>query len=106
MHGFSSITNSIRHAFEKKEKGTITIDVLINQNNHLVFVYKDNGKGISKENLPKIFEPFFTTNREEGGTGLGLNIVYNLVTSTLNGTIECESVENEGVSFILVLPLS
>ena len=100
------VTNSIRHAFEKKERGTITIDVLLNQNNHLVFVYKDNGKGISKENLPKIFEPFFTTNREEGGTGLGLNIVYNLVTSTLNGTIECESIENEGVSFILVLPLS
>ncbi len=99
------ITNSIRHAFEKQEEGLISINVQINPNNHLEITYKDNGKGISKENLSKIFDPFFTTNREDGGTGLGLNIVYNIVMSTLKGTIECNSIENEGVTFIIILPL-
>ena len=100
------ITNSIRHAFEKQEEGLISINVQINPNNHLEITYKDNGKGISEENLSKIFDPFFTTNREDGGTGLGLNIVYNIVMSTLKGTIECNSIENEGVTFIIILPLS
>jgi len=100
------ITNSIRHAFKKQEEGILSINVHINPSNHLEITYKDNGKGIAKENLPKIFDPFFTTNREEGGTGLGLNIVYNIVMSTLKGTIECNSVENEGVTFIIILPLS
>ncbi|OUR70247.1 hypothetical protein A9Q76_07970 [Arcobacter sp. 31_11_sub10_T18] len=99
------ITNSIRHAFEKQEEGLISINVQINPNNHLEITYKDNGKGISKENLSKIFDPFFTTNREDGGTGLGLNIVYNIVMSTLKGTIECNSIGNEGVTFIIILPL-
>ncbi len=100
------ITNSIRHAFEKQEVGIISIDVKIKEDKYLEFSYKDNGKGISEENLPKIFDPFFTTNREKGGTGLGLNIVYNVVTSTLKGSIECKSIEKEGVTFIIILPIS
>jgi len=100
------ITNSIRHAFGKEEEGVINIKVQINPSNHLEITYTDNGKGISEENLPKIFDPFFTTNREDGGTGLGLNIVYNIVMSTLKGTIQCNSIENEGVTFVIILPLS
>ena len=71
----------------------------------LEFIYKDDGKGVSKNNLSKIFDPFFTTNREKGGTGLGLNIIYNIVTSTLKGTMECSSIENEGIKFTIILPL-
>lgn len=62
-------------------------------------IYKDDGKGIPKENLPKIFDPFFTTNRHDGGTGLGLNIIYNIITHTLNGTVTCKSEEDYGVEF-------
>jgi len=94
------IINSIKHAFKEKEKGSISIEVF-KEKNILNLIYKDDGKGISKENLPKIFDPFFTTNRIQGGTGLGLNIIYNIITSRLNGSIICNSEENVGVEFII-----
>jgi len=98
------IINSIIHGYDDKAKGTIEIKVN-KQNNNLLIVFKDDGKGIKEENISKIFEPFFTTNRKHGGTGLGLNVVYNLVTHNLKGTIECNSVEKEGTIFKLNLPL-
>ncbi|MDM8557476.1 two-component regulator propeller domain-containing protein [Candidatus Parabeggiatoa sp. HSG14] len=70
----------------------------------LILRYSDNGKGISAKIINNIFEPFFTTNRQHGGTGLGLNIVFNLVTQKLNGTISCESIEGEGITFTIKIP--
>ena len=99
------IINSIQHGYEEKEKGTISIDIS-KENNTLYLIYKDDGKGISKENLPKVFEPFFTTNREHGGTGLGLNVIYNIVTNNLKGTIKCNSKEGYGVEFRIIVPLN
>lgn len=55
--------------------------------------------------MSNIFEPFFTTNREAGGTGLGLNIIYNIIISQLNGTIVCESEEGKGVLFRINVPI-
>ena len=98
------ITNSLNHGYEKGQKGTISID-LSKDNNNLCLIYKDDGKGIKEEDLPKIFEPFYTTNRECGGIGLGLNIVYNLVSANLKGTMECKSEEEKGVLFKIVTPL-
>ena len=80
------ILNSIMHGFANKKGGDITIKVTLD-NKKLKIIYTDNGKGIKEENLGKIFDPFFTTNRSNGGTGLGLNIIYNMVTSTLKGSI-------------------
>ena len=74
-------------------------------NGKLHFEYADDGKGISQENLRKIFEPFFTTNKKIG-TGLGMHIIYNLVTQKLNGTICCESESNMGIRFIIDMPLA
>jgi signal transduction histidine kinase len=56
--------------------------------------------------INNIFDPFFTTNRQGGGSGLGLHIVYNLVTHKLNGTIQCESMEENGTTFTLDIPIS
>lgn len=98
------IINSIQHGYKQKIKGVITLDISM-KNNYISIIYKDDGKGISKENLKQIFNPFFTTNRTHGGTGLGLNIIYNIVTSNLNGTIECESKEGFGVMFKIVIPV-
>jgi len=97
------ITNSIRHAFEEGEAGLIEIDVSIDESLHLT--YKDNGKGIKDENISKIFDPFFTTNREHGGAGLGLNIIYNIITCILHGSIECTSEEGNGVIFKISIPV-
>lgn len=96
------IMNSMVHAFKKKEKGKIIIRIEQNKD-ELIIVYTDNGKGIKKENLHKIFDPFFTTNRNNGGSGLGLNIIYNIITSRFKGTIICKSIENEGVEFFIHL---
>ena len=97
------ILNSIKHAFQKKEKGDIFLEIST-YNDTIKFEYKDNGKGIKKENLEKIFEPFFTTNREEGGTGLGLNVIYNIIKNNLKVTIDCKSIENKGVKFTIIIP--
>ena len=68
--------------------------------------FADDGKGIPQENLPKIFDPFFTTRRGSGGSGLGLNIVFNMVTRKLRGRITCSSVQGEGTVFKVEIPLA
>jgi signal transduction histidine kinase len=98
------IMNSIIHGFERVGKGEIEITISKSDNN-LNLKYGDNGKGIPEDILGKVFEPFFTTKRYEGGTGLGLNIIYNLVTKNLNGSIEVKSTEGYGAVFEAVIPL-
>jgi signal transduction histidine kinase len=75
------------------------------QTGRLIFEYADDGRGIPQENLSKIFDPFFTTRRGQGGSGLGLHIVYNLVTQKLAGTIRCESKVGVGTKFIIDVPV-
>ena len=94
------IFNSLNHAYEENEDGLIRIE-LSKEKKKIRIVYKDYGKGIKKENLNKIFDPFFTTNRNKGGTGLGLNIIYNIITTQLKGNISCDSQEGAGVKFII-----
>lgn len=72
----------------------------------LLLVFSDNGSGIAPEHLPRIFDPFFTTRLGKGGSGLGLNIVYNIVTDILGGNIKVESVPGQGSRFIITLPLN
>ena len=67
--------------------------------------YSDDGAGILPEHQHKIFEPFFTTRRGQGGSGLGLHIVYNLVTQKLGGTISFQSQVGVGATFLITLPL-
>ncbi|WP_448567046.1 ATP-binding protein [Thalassotalea ganghwensis] len=99
------ILNSMLHAFEGRETGVITIDVELIEN--IVNInYQDDGKGIDKAIRNKIFEPFTTTKRGSGGSGLGLHLVYNLVTQALGGNIEIESKQNIGTKFEIKFPLS
>lgn len=96
------VVNSLLHAYEPGDRGRITITFRQTEK-ILIFEYADDGKGIPTENIKKIFEPFFTTKRGRGGSGLGLHIVYNLVTQKLGGTIQCESVSSRGTKFIIKL---
>lgn len=98
------VLNSIHHGFEDSEDGN-AIDVNVSEkHNKLVIVYKDNGSGISEEVKQHIFEPFYTTKRNNGGTGLGMHIVYNMVTQGLGGEIEIGS-PTRGAEFKLTIPL-
>jgi len=92
------VINSILHGFEDITQGEINISVTLNEK--LVHIhYQDNGHGIAKDKLPLLFDPFYTTKASSGGTGLGTHIIYNLVTDTLNGSIEAHSEEGKGLSF-------
>ncbi len=98
------ILNSMTHAYPKNESGHVRF--LLKQEKKLVIIeYSDDGCGIPAEHLSKIFDPFFTTARTRGGIGLGLYIVYNLVTQKLRGTIQCESLAGVGTTFTIQLPL-
>ncbi|MFO7560017.1 MAG: hybrid sensor histidine kinase/response regulator [Desulfobacterales bacterium] len=98
------VINSLAHGFEGSQKGKIHISIS-HDNEKLLFQYRDNGKGMQKKDLKEIFKPFFTTKRNQGGTGLGLHIVYNLVTQVLKGTIQCSSSLGEGTVFTIEVPL-
>ena len=95
------IMNSIIHGYKEEENKDIFIGVIL-EKNEIILTYKDKGKGIKENNINKIFDPFFTTNRENGGSGLGLNIIYNIVKKQLNGSINCKSKLNQGVEFTII----
>lgn len=97
------VMNSLIHGFDGREKGLIRIEV-IRKETDIVMHYSDNGRGMDEDTVSKIYEPFFTTRRSHGGTGLGMHLVYNLVTQTLGGRIECSSARGQGARFIVSFP--
>jgi signal transduction histidine kinase len=96
--------NSLIHAYRVDESGTIRIGVTA-EHDDLVLDFADDGAGMSETVRQHVFEPFFTTRRGEGGSGLGLHIVYNQVTQTLGGTITCHSKPGQGSRFTIRFPL-
>ncbi|MEH2296427.1 trifunctional serine/threonine-protein kinase/ATP-binding protein/sensor histidine kinase [Nostoc sp.] len=99
------VMNSLTHAYQLHESGQLRIQVKP-EGEAIVIQYSDDGCGIPPENLNKIFEPFFTTARQKGGSGLGLHIVYNLITQKLQGTINVHSEVEKGTLFTVTLPLT
>jgi signal transduction histidine kinase len=71
---------------------------------HVEILFSDDGCGMSHGVRRKAFDPFFTTRRDQGGTGLGLHIVYNIVTDCLGGRINLDSEPGDGTKIQLVLP--
>lgn len=99
------VSNALTHAFSDQEQCSVTIEGNLIDDKAVIIVC-DNGSGIAEEHLSKLFDPFFTTRLGQGGSGLGLNIVYNLVTGLLGGEIRVESELNKGSCFIVTLPLT
>lgn len=98
------VINALMHAFDEQRTGTVRITVRrVEQTLEMNFA--DDGRGMSQEVRMKVFEPFFTTRRGSGGTGLGLHLVYNLVTQLLRGTLDCRSAPGTGTEFTIRLPL-
>ena len=90
--------NSLHHAFAPEQSGTITVGARLN-GNVVELTYRDDGSGMSDEVRARVFEPFFTTRRGQGGSGLGLHVVYNLVTQLLKGSIRVVSAPGAGAMF-------
>lgn len=97
------IGNSVKHGFRERERGTIRID--INGSPTLLRIdYRDDGAGMPPEVRARIFDPFFTTDLRNG-MGLGMHLVYNLVTHRFGGQITCDSLPGQGVLFHIEVPL-
>jgi len=97
------LLNSIIHGFTEDQYGIIKI-VVMKGDEKLSLIYSDDGAGMDEDTRNKIYQPFFTTKRNQGGTGLGLHIVYNIVTQNLKGTITCKSEVGKGTRFYIELP--
>ena len=104
------VVNSVTHAFAPEQPGTLTIQVQVENAAdgapELLLIYRDDGRGMTPEVRARVFEPFFTTRRGLGGSGLGMHIVYNLVTQRLRGSIRCDSAPGEGVCFTVRFPIA
>jgi signal transduction histidine kinase len=98
------INNALLHAFDAPG-GHMVLAATPLDGGRVRIEFSDDGRGIAPEHLSRIFDPFFTTRMGQGGTGLGMNIAYNLVTTVLQGTIRVESRPGAGTAFILELPL-
>ncbi len=96
--------NAVNHAFADGRAGTISITARPRGADDIEIIFADNGAGMTPDVQRQAFDPFFTTRRNEGGTGLGLHIVYNLVTQQLGGRMMLESREGQGTTFRIIMP--
>ncbi|MBN2418730.1 MAG: response regulator [Deltaproteobacteria bacterium] len=98
---FMNILVNAAQAIDKK--GEIKV-ITKRSNNHIDVVISDNGSGIAEENLSRIFDPFFTTKEAGKGTGLGLNVAYNIIQKH-KGKIGVESKPGMGTTFTVSIPI-
>ena len=99
------LSNSVIHGFRDNQNNEIEITVERNESS-LIINYYDNGIGVDKSIKKRIFDPFVTTKRGEGGSGLGMHLVYNLVTQALGGSVYFDDQSSKGTRFIITLPLT
>lgn len=100
------INNALIHAFEGRDHGVVYLSAEPGAAGHVVLRVRDDGLGIADENLPRIFDPFFTTKLGQGGSGLGLHIVHNIVTQVLGGTMNVITKVGVGTEFVVDMPLT
>src|SRR6201996_5183483 len=96
--------NAVAHAFPDGRPGAVDIVVREAGKDNVEIVFSDNGCGMSLDVRRRAFDPFFTTRRDQGGTGLGLHIVYSIVTNRLGGRLELDSVPGGGTRIQMILP--
>ncbi|MFZ6769839.1 PAS domain S-box protein [Undibacterium sp. Di26W] len=99
------MTNALTHGFEHRTSGEMRLITHLQDDGSVQIIFSDNGIGMNEHVKKRVFDPFFTTKLGQGGSGLGMNIVYNLVTGVLGGEIQLHSQLDEGTTFIMTLPL-
>ncbi|MBR9973190.1 sensor histidine kinase [Magnetospirillum sulfuroxidans] len=98
------VMNSLAHGFDAGQHGHLTITADVIADGQVRLSYDDDGKGIPEEYRNRIFDPFFTTRRGSGGSGLGLHIVFNLVTGPLGGQVSLDNGGGGGTRFVVTFP--
>jgi PAS domain S-box-containing protein len=100
------INNAMAHGFDSpRPDAFVQLRAERLDGERLQLLVEDNGSGIAAEHLPRVFDPFFTTKLGQGGSGLGLHIVYSLVTGLLGGQIALKSEAGRGTIAVIELPL-
>lgn len=97
------VMNALLHAFDDETPGRMSLSVARN-GDRVLMTFADDGRGIPADQVKQIFDPFFTTRRGQGGSGLGLHIVYNLATQAMDGRVSCESTPGQGTRFAFDFP--
>lgn len=100
------ISNALQHAFEGRDRGNMHLQATIIPGGRVALRFTDDGIGMTEETRKRVFDPFFTTKLGQGGSGLGMNIVYNIVHEILGGTIEIHSSPGAGTQIVVNLPLT
>jgi PAS domain S-box-containing protein len=98
------INNALLHAFEGRASARMVITAREIADDQILLIFSDDGVGMTPRILHQVFDPFFTTKMGQGGSGLGMNIVYNIVTGMLGGSIEVESSTDHGTSVTIKIP--
>jgi PAS domain S-box-containing protein len=96
--------NAVAHAFPDAKAGEVDIQVRASGKDYVEVIFADNGCGMSLDVRRRAFDPFFTTRRDQGGTGLGLHIVYSIVTTRLGGRLALDSTPGNGTRIQMILP--
>jgi PAS domain S-box-containing protein len=96
--------NAVAHAFPDGKPGEVDIQVRESGKDNVEIIFSDNGCGMSLDVRRRAFDPFFTTRRDQGGTGLGLHIVYSIVTNRLGGRLDLDSEPGGGTRIQIILP--
>lgn len=98
------LNNALLHAFEGRERGVVTLKARSLAEGQVELVFADDGVGMPGKVLHQVFDPFFTTKMGQGGSGLGMNIVYNIVTGMLGGTVDVASAPDLGTTITMRMP--
>lgn len=98
------IDNSVNHGFAERSSDNEIVISASRVGDQLCLDFRDNGKGMDEDTAKRIFDPFFTTNRHNGGSGLGMHVVFNLVTQQLGGRIDLDTEPGRGTAFSITIP--
>ena len=99
------VSNALQHGFEGRERGQMHVRSVADGPAHMTLQFSDDGIGMTQDTRNRVFDPFFTTKLGQGGSGLGMNIVYNIVHDVLGGSIEIASSPDAGTLITVRLPV-
>ena len=98
------ISNALQHGFEGRQRGHMHLRAATSGPGQVTLYFTDDGLGMTEDTRNRVFDPFFTTKLGHGGSGLGMNIVYNIVHDVLGGGIDVQSKLGHGTHITVFLP--